>query len=160
MRRAVVKISLLSAAILASLFLVSFAHAATQWVTNPASCNQNDATNFPGQNCPGSTRICGDNSGIAQCYLTSGLTAPAANGVASSYNGPLTAGGYVVNCYSAVDAGSPFCDNNTNFWCNSDSSCYGQNRTTTCAAGKFAYESGAFSCGSCMAGYADCNGDA
>ncbi|MBU0546095.1 hypothetical protein KKA13_02470, partial [Patescibacteria group bacterium] len=153
------QLMLLALALAGSLFFVSHASAATQWVTNPASCNHTDAVVFPGQNCVVPTNICGDwaGGGVAQCYNTGGLAAPGSSAVTAVYNGALTAGGYVVNCYAVADAGAPYCDNGGNFWCNSDSSCYGQNRTTTCAAGKFAYEVGAFSCGDCKVNYGDCD---
>ena len=157
MLKAKSQLLILTLSLLASLALASSAVAATQWVTNPASCNHTDPPNFPGQNCIAPVNICGDLGGIAQCHDTSTLSAPGVSASSSIYNGGLTAGGYVVNCYVAADGGDPYCDNSGNFWCNSDSSCYVQNRNTTCTALKFAYQGGAFTCGTCMTNYADCD---
>jgi len=144
--------------LLGGLFLgfVSSAQAATQWVNNPGSCNISDPTNFPGQNCS-PERICGDNSGISQCYNTTTLLPPAVSATSNTlYSATYPNGGYLVNCYTAVDAAAPFCDNSGSYWCNRSTTCYTtQLRDTICTANVW----GASTCGACRTGYGDCNLD-
>lgn len=137
------------------------ANAAVNWVANPASCPQSDPANFPGQNCA-PNNMCGDSSGIAQCYDTASISAPAVNVNSSVLYASALTGGYVINCFTVSDSGSPYCDNNGAAWCNRDASCYGggNNRLTTCLAGKWAYEgAGAYTCGDCLTTHLDCTGD-
>lgn len=137
------------------------ANAAVNWVANPASCPQSDPANFPGQNCA-PNNMCGDSSGIAQCYDTASISAPAVNVNSSVLYASALTGGYVINCFTASDSGSPYCDNNGAAWCNRDASCYGggNNRLTTCLAGTWAYEgASAFTCGDCLTTHLDCTGD-
>jgi hypothetical protein len=130
--------------------------AATQWVSNPATCNMLDATNFPGQNCD-PERICGDSSGIAQCYNTATLLPPAISATSNTlYSASYPNGGYILNCYATKDSAAPFCDNNGAYWCNRSNTCYTtQQRDTTCTANTWATAT----CGSCRTGYGDCNLD-
>ncbi|MCD4811001.1 tail fiber domain-containing protein [bacterium] len=154
--------------LIVSVFLVGswtlgakLAYAAVNWQENPNSCPASDNTNFPGQSCPGSLLICGDDSGTSQCYDMSTMVAPGSDSAASNtqYNS-LTNGGYVVDCYTAVDAGSPYCDNSGNFWCNRDPQCVTWHRNTICKANTFAYQASSYECsGSCHADYHDCDGD-
>ncbi len=137
------------------------ANAAVNWVANPASCPQSDPANFPGQNCA-PNNMCGDSSGIAQCYNTASISAPAVSVNSSVLYASALTGGYVINCFTASDSSSPYCDNNGAAWCNRDASCYGggNNRLTTCLAGKWAYEgAGAYTCGDCLTTHLDCTGD-
>ncbi len=137
------------------------ANAAVNWVANPASCPQSDPVNFPGQNCA-PNNMCGDSSGIAQCYDTGSISAPAVNANSSVLYASALGGGYVINCFVASDAGVPYCDNSGAAWCNRDASCYGggNNRLTTCLAGTWSYEgAGSFTCGDCLTTHLDCTGD-
>lgn len=137
------------------------ANAAVNWVANPASCPQSDPVNFPGQNCS-PNNMCGDSSGIAQCYDTGSISAPAVNVNSSVLYASALTGGYVINCFTASDSGSPYCDNNGAAWCNRDASCYGggNNRLTTCLAGTWAYEgASSYTCGDCLTTHLDCTGD-
>ncbi|OQB19796.1 MAG: hypothetical protein BWY14_00169 [Parcubacteria group bacterium ADurb.Bin192] len=137
------------------------ANAAVNWVANPASCPQSDPANFPGQNCA-PNNMCGDSSGIAQCYNTASISAPAVSVNSSVLYASALTGGYVINCFTASDSSSPYCDNNGAAWCNRDASCYGggNNRLTTCLAGTWAYEgASAFTCGDCLTTHLDCTGD-
>lgn len=147
-------------ALLSVFFLFGLANsglAATQWVSDPATCNMLDATNFPGQNCD-PDRICGDSSGIAQCYNTASLLPPAVSATSNTlYSASYPNGGYILNCYAAKDGAAPFCDNSGAYWCNRSNTCYTtQQRDTTCTANTWATAT----CGACRSGFADCNGDA
>ncbi|GEM_PF-1079654 len=136
-------------------------NAAANWVANPASCPQSDQANFPGQNCA-PNNMCGDTSGIAQCYNTASISAPAVSIDSATLYASLVGGGYVINCFATSDAGTPFCDNNGAAWCNRDASCYGggNNRLTTCLAGHWASEgASAYTCGDCLSTHLDCTGD-
>ncbi len=137
------------------------ANAAVNWVANPASCPQSDPANFPGQNCA-PNNMCGDSSGIAQCYNTGSISAPGVSANSSVLYASALTGGYVINCFTASDSGSPYCDNNGAAWCNRDASCYGggNNRLTTCLAGTWAYEgASSYTCGDCLTTHLDCTGD-
>lgn len=130
--------------------------AATQWVNNPSSCNVSDPTNFPGQNCS-PDKICGDSSGIAQCYNTASLLPPAVSATSNTlYSASYPNGGYIINCYATADAAAPFCDNSGAYWCNRSNTCYTtQLRDTICTANTW----GTATCGACRTGYGDCNLD-
>src|SRR6056297_401280 len=136
-------------------FNFNYVEAATQWESDPANCNVTDATNFPGQNCS-PTNICGDDSGIAQCYDTPVLAPPSVSATSNTlYSSSYPNGGYIVNCYASVDSTAPYCDNNGSYWCNRSNDCYNnQNRTTVCTADAWATAS----CGTCRSGFADCDG--
>lgn len=155
MMRKPLQLLLIISVITVGLFFAVQAKAASQWVTNPATCSINDPVNFPGQNCT-PQRICGDNSGIAQCYNTAGITAPVASAISDTkYDAGHAAGGYLLNCYAAMDAGAPFCDNGGAMWCNRDNTCHDTNhKMTQCTGGVF----GASTCDSaCISGYQDCD---
>lgn len=144
--------------VLAFLFLsftfISQVSAAEQWVSDPGMCNVTDPLNFPGQNCS-PTYICGDDTGIAQCYNTISLLPPALSATSNiSYSASYPNGGYIVNCYATVDAAAPYCDNSGNYWCNRSSNCYStQHRNTICTANLWADAS----CGTCRTGFGDCD---
>ena len=126
---------------------------AVNWVDDPADCPSSDATNFPGQDCS-PNEICGDNGGIAQCYDTDSLvwnndstTDPSIISYSGSFDG-----GALVDCYRTADAGSPFCDNSGNFWCDRAAACYTtQHRYTNCT------DFGEYLCSECRSGYLDCD---
>lgn len=144
-----------------ALGLVAQAQAATRWVSNPSSCPQSDPTNFPGQNCT-PQNMCGDTSGVAQCFNTAGISAPAGSVLSTTQHTAAYGGGYVINCFAVSDAASPLCDNNGSAWCNTDPSCFGggNNRQTQCTGGTWASAgAGAFSCGACLTTHLDCGGD-
>jgi hypothetical protein len=142
--------------VLSFFILVDNVKAATQWVVDPGTCNITDPTNFPGQNCS-PNRMCGDSSGIAQCYNTASLLPPAVSATSNTlYSASYPNGGYIVNCYATADAAAPYCDNSGAFWCNRSNTCYTtQLRDTTCTANTW----GTVTCGSCRTGYGDCNLD-
>ncbi len=136
-------------------FLVSLSLAnAAYWVDDPSNCPTTDATNFPGQDCSPND-ICGDSSGIAQCYDTSGLSAPSSSTTSLTQYSGSYGGGYLINCEATSDSAEPYCDNSGNAWCNRDSTCYSVNRLTECTANLF----GDFSCSTCRSGYTYCDGD-
>jgi len=139
-----------------------YVSATNNWVDNPNSCPASDVTNFPGQSCPGSDKICGDDGGNAQCYDMSSMSAPGSDSSASNTQyGGLTSGGFVVDCYATpIDAGQPYCDNNGGFWCNRDPQCVGWHRDTICKANTFAYQASSYECSNtCQSGYNDCDAD-
>ncbi|MFP4195758.1 MAG: hypothetical protein ACLFSN_03265 [Candidatus Woesearchaeota archaeon] len=129
--------------------------AASYWVDDPGSCPDTNESVFSGQSCS-PDEICGDNGGTAQCYDTDTLTPPSGTGTANVDVG--LGGGYVVDCFAPDDGSGAGCDNDGNFWCNSDPSCSGVNRITVCNASTWSHESGSFSCGSCESGYTYCDG--
>jgi len=131
-------------------------NAATQWVSDPGTCNMTDPTSFPGQNCD-PVKICGDNAGIAQCYNTATLLPPAVSATSNTlYSASYPNGGYLTNCYATMDSAAPYCDNNQSFWCNRSTTCYTtQARDTVCTANTW----NTSTCGSCRTGYGDCNLD-
>lgn len=135
-----------------SLFFASSVSTATQWVNDPNNC----VHIYDGVNCA-TDIVCGYN-GVA-CYNPALLSPPV--GIANSvtqYSGSFGAG-YILNCLADRDAAAPYCDNSTAMWCNASTTCTGYHRFTTCAASKWAGDSGAASCGSCQSGYNDCNAD-
>lgn len=144
------------------IFFVDITKAA-QWVNNPANC----AIQSPGGEvvCQTSetpnSRVCGV-SGV-QYYCYSSVAVFVAPGDIQNNNASQSSlgGGYIMNCEANDSAppSGPFCDNNTNFWCNSDISCNNKNRITQCASSKWAYETSAFSCGVCISTHLDCGGD-
>ncbi len=154
-------LGLVFALIAAAALVPAEANAAVNWVANPASCPQSDPANFPGQNCA-PNNMCGDSSGIAQCYNTGSISAPAVSANSSVLYASALGGGYVINCFAVSDAGIPYCDNNGAAWCNRDASCFGggNNRLTTCLSGTWAYQgASAFTCGDCLSTHLDCTGD-
>lgn len=128
-------------------------YGATNWVQDPTDCPSTDATNFPGQNCD-TEDICGDNSGIAQCYDTSAMSYPAGNSSSQTNWHSGVDGGYVLNCYATVDASEPYCDNSGSWWCDRSSTCYNVNRLTWCMGGGSTTQ-----CAYCRSGYTYCDGD-
>jgi len=145
--------------LLVTIFAFAFAGqvmAATQWVSDPGTCSINDPTNFPGQNCS-PVRICGDSSGIAQCYDTTTLLPPAVSATSNTlYSASYPNGGYLTNCYATKDSAAPYCDNNQAYWCNRSTTCYTtQARDTVCTANTW----NTATCGSCRTGFGDCNLD-
>ncbi len=135
--------------------------AAEYWVNNPADCPSQDQGNFSGQNCAPED-ICGDSSGIAQCFDTSTITAPTSNATSSSNadDGSFD-GGYVLNCFATADSAAPFCDNSGSFWCDANSTLTNSPiyRQTICLGTDSAGGFGATSAGSCISGRFDCFGD-
>jgi hypothetical protein len=127
--------------------------AANYWVSDPANCPVTNGTNFPGQSCS-PTKICGDSSGIAQCYNTSTISAPAGTVTSSTLWTSGFGGGYLLNCFATVDASEPYCDNSGSEWCNRDSSCYTVHRLTSCTGSAWL----TFTCGLCVTGYEYCDG--
>jgi len=135
--------------------LTGLASAASYWVNNPANCPVTDSTNFPGQSCT-PTNICGDVSGVAQCYDTSAINPPGSSDTSLIQHSETYNGGYIINCFASTDSDSPYCDNSGAAWCNRDSTCYTtQKRATTCTANVWETST----CGSCRSGYNDCDTD-
>lgn len=132
--------------------MTGLSHAAL-WVNDPALCPATEETQYPGQNCSPVT-ICGDNDGIAQCYDTTTITAPASSNSSATLHTNSFGGGYLLDCFATQDSSAPYCDNNGDAWCNRDASCYTNGRLTDCTPNT--WES--FSCGTCRTGYNDCNG--
>jgi hypothetical protein len=93
---------------------------AQYWVTDPADC----PTTYSGQNCT-PDNVCGLNGTTAQCYDTESMNPPGVTAVSNnSYHTTWNNGGYVIDCYdSPLDGGSPFCDNDANWWCDRNYSC-------------------------------------
>jgi len=135
--------------------------AATYYVTDPSSCPATDSINFAGQSCS-PTNICGDSGGNAQCYDTSTLTSPTGSftttgsgGTDYTCVGTACSGGFITNCYSTLDSSSPFCDNNGDFLCDRNSTCYNKHVQTTCTGGSFATSTCS---ASCTTNYFACDG--
>ena len=125
---------------------------AAYWVDDPNNCPVT-SSDFPGQSCS-PTMMCGDISGTIQCYDTSSLVAPASDTQVSSTQWSASySGGYLVDCFATGASDSPYCDNDADFWCNRDASCYStQNRYTNCSASSF----GTFVCAKCLSGRQNC----
>jgi hypothetical protein len=135
--------------------LAGTAAAATYWTTDPSTCPISDAAAFPGQSCT-PQRICGDDSGTAQCYDTATISPPAAPATSNTNYTLTMPGGYMLNCYGTKDASAPYCDNSTAAWCNFNTTCYTtRGRDTICTAGVW----GASTCGSCRTTFIDCDAD-
>jgi len=155
MIRTRLQLIILFAVITGGLLFAISAKAASYWVTNPSTCPSSDPVFFPGQNCV-PDNICGDSSGIAQCYSTAGISAPSASTTSNvQYSASHPSGGYLLNCYATQDSSAPFCDNNGAMWCNRNETCYGTNhKVTECTGGVF----GSALCGTdCVSGYQDCD---
>lgn len=134
------------------------------YVDDPVSCPQTYYSLWPGVNLY-PQNICGVDltpapNGTPQPYYTNTLVKASSNASSASQLSGSFGGGYLINCFADVDSAAPYCDNNGAYWCNSDSSCLSQNRTTTCLLNKWASEGSAFSCGDCDSTHLDCNGDA
>ena len=133
---------------------IGFTTAATAfWVDGAGQCPATNASEFPGQDCSPND-ICGDSSGIAQCYDTSTLTAPT-SGLSVTDQTTAFNGGWLINCFATADAASPFCDNNGAFWCDRNSSIYNSPilRQTNCT------DFGETEMGICRSGRYDCFGN-
>jgi len=147
--------------IIIGILLLGIVNAATYYVTDPDNCPSSDGTNFPGQNCAPQD-ICGDSSGIAQCYDTSTMNAPSASSTTTGSGGSdyscsdaTCSGGYVTNCYASIDSGAPYCDNNGAYLCDRNATCYNKHTQTTCQGGSFI----ASVCNAtCTTGYVICDG--
>ena len=138
----------------------------SNWQTNPLTCPKSDSTVFSSP-CSGAAtkKICG-NSGsapLAPLCFDFTVTAPVAPGAATTsatvYIAATGTAGFVVDCYNKDTNGSPFCDNNTNYWCNADNDCTAINhKLTQCNGGYFASSGpSAWTCTStCVSGYYDC----
>ncbi|MCK5356755.1 MAG: hypothetical protein KAJ48_00035, partial [Elusimicrobiales bacterium] len=126
---------------------------AQYWVDDPANCPAIDETNYPGQNCD-DEMICGDLSGIAQCYNTSFINAPTASTTSNTNYSSSYDGGYILNCFATDSSPDPYCNNNNGWWCDRDSECYDVNRNTVCVEGQMASST----CGTCRSGYTFCDG--
>src|SRR3990167_6892592 len=125
-----------------SIFLLKLVTSA-YYVTSPTACPSSDGVNFPGQNCAPQD-ICGSSSGIAQCYDTSTIFAPAGSSTTSGSGGTdyscsdaTCSGGFVTDCYATIDASAPFCDNSGNFLIDRNSTCYNKHVQTTATGGAF-----------------------
>jgi len=138
----------------ATILCLNFVTGATAyWVDDPADCPSLDAGEFPGQDCTPED-ICGDSSGTAQCYDTSLLTAPSPTTTYSNNFAGFNQGGFLVNCFVTADAGSPFCDNSGNFWCERNETFYlSYVRLTNCT------DFGVSEIGNCNTGAYNCFGD-
>jgi hypothetical protein len=147
-----IKMILMAVIICAGLLLAKNVFSATYWVNDPNNC----PNVYDGVNCA-SEIVCGIN-GVA-CFNPASLLPPSspANSV-TQYTGSFGAG-YILNCLADRDSASPYCDNSSAMWCNASTTCTSYNRFTTCAADKWAGDSGAASCGNCRSGYHDCNAD-
>ncbi|MCK5212001.1 hypothetical protein KAJ89_04830, partial [Candidatus Parcubacteria bacterium] len=126
---------------------------AQYWVDDPANCPAIDETNYPGQNCD-DEMICGDLSGIAQCYDTSFINAPTASTTSNANYSSSYDGGYILNCFATDSSPDPYCNNNNGWWCDRDSECYDVNRNTVCVEDLMASST----CGTCRSGYRECDG--
>src|SRR3990167_1459286 len=143
-----------------SIFLLKLVTSA-YYVTSPTACPSSDGVNFPGQNCAPQD-ICGSSSGIAQCYDTSTIFAPAGSSTTSGSGGTdyscsdaTCSGGFVTDCYATIDASAPFCDNSGNFLIDRNATCYNKHTQTTATGEVFA----ASTCSAtCTTNYFQCDG--
>ncbi|HRY36854.1 MAG TPA: hypothetical protein P5230_03200 [Candidatus Magasanikbacteria bacterium] len=135
------------------IFFVDVTKAAELWVTNPALCPATSPS-FPGQNCT-PQNICGDLSGTAQCFTTAGLIPPSVSSTSNVNYSSSFSGGYLINCFATDDGAGARCDNNGNFWCDRNETCYGTNhKETVCTENVW----GTSACGNnCISGYQDCD---
>jgi len=142
-------------------FLIPLVSSATYYVTDPDNCPSSDGTNFPGQNCAPQD-ICGDSSGIAQCYDTSTISAPVGSSTTTGTGGTdyscsdaTCSGGFITNCYASIDSGAPYCDNNGAFLVDRNATCYNKHTQTTATGEVFA----ASTCSAtCTTNYFQCDG--
>ncbi len=144
-------------AILVGVAFAPIVSGASLFVGNPSNCPTSDGTRFPGQDCA-PLEICGDSSGIAQCFDTDTISAPGIDlNSTTDWNSAFN-GGYLTDCYRTVDAAAPFCDNSGAFWCDRNSTCQSVNRTTTCLANTFEDEASASICSGCTPPFIACDG--
>ena len=138
-------------------FSLAAAASAQYWVKDPNLCPDT----YLGQQCPvGGEKICGvySNDNI-ECYDPGLLDPPSVTYTTNNSNTVGTGiGGYYLDCYDIDNQGlpEPFCDNNGDWWCNRDSSCYNVGRQTDCLT-----DSTDFECGVCRTdgtGYTYCDG--
>lgn len=144
------------------IFLFGIVSSANYYSTDPDNCPSSDATNYPGQNCAPQD-ICGDNSGIAQCYDTSTMNPPAGSSTTTGTGGTdyscsdtTCSGGYVTNCYATIDSGAPYCDNNGAYLIDRNPTCYNKHVQTTATGGAFVTSSCS---ATCTTNYFACDGD-
>ncbi len=136
---------------------------AADWVNDPNNCPIEYAPE--GVSCSGGNVICGVSG--AACIDPALIVKRTvdSSGSQSLHSGSF-GGGYLVNCTAIRDTnGSPYCDNNSQYWCNRDDSCYDDKIQTICKASTWAEESGAFTCATislnsntgCISGYTNCS---
>lgn len=149
--------TILFATLITGVFLAYQANAAVLWVDDPADCPTNDQVNYQGENCY-DKNICGVNtSNHILCALTNLIPPPSAPSTSTVSVAPnFTNGGYLLNCYAPKDNTEPFCDNNTDLWCDRSETCFNTNhKETNCTAGLWASST----CGDCLDGWTDCDFD-
>lgn len=124
---------------------------ASTWVNDFNDC----PTNIIGDCLVEGELVCGIDGTTQYCTNPSNIVAPV--GTASSntdYSGSFN-GGYIIDCED-YNTPAPFCNNDGNFWCDRNSTCYTtQKRDTTCIANVF----GATTCGNCRSDYLNCDTD-
>ncbi|MEA3449614.1 MAG: hypothetical protein U9Q85_01395, partial [Patescibacteria group bacterium] len=142
-------------AILTVIFFITAVQAAWSpekyWVTDSANCPED----YRGVKGGAGTEVCGVDFNNENIYFydTNSLSVPIASSTTYSANSVSTStGGYYLDCYSN-DGSSPHCDVSGNWYCQRDSSCYSNNRQTTCVAG----ETASSTCANCRTNYMDCD---
>ena len=108
---------------------------AADWVNDPNNC----PTEYipEGVSCSGGNVICGVSG--AACIAPSLIVKRNIDSAGSQTLYSLNfGGGYLINCTAIRDSAAPYCDNETQYWCNRDASCYGQYRQTICLANSWA----------------------
>ncbi|MEA1909863.1 MAG: hypothetical protein U9M89_02500, partial [Patescibacteria group bacterium] len=143
------------AVMLGFIFMQTTTEAATpRWEDSFDECPIQDTNEFPGFSCPGGNDgICGVDGTAALCYDKTLMDYPSVIATSSTQWTSGEDGGYVVNCYTDMDAASPYCDNSTQWWCNRDTTCHSDSRYTNCTP-----DSTAFTCSTCYTGYTYCDG--
>jgi len=138
---------------------------AADWVNDPNNCPIEYAPE--GVSCSGGNVICGVSG--AACIDPALIVKKStdSSGSQSLHSGGF-GGGYLVNCTAIRDTdGSPYCDNNSQYWCNRDSSCYNDKIQTICLANTWAGGGlgMSFNCATislnsntgCISGYTNCS---
>ena len=138
---------------------------AADWVNDPNNCPIEYAPE--GVSCSGGNVICGVSG--AACIDPALIVKRTvdSSGSQSLHSGGFD-GGYLVNCTAIRDAdGSPYCDNNSQYWCNRDASCYNDRIQTICLADTWAGGGSgtSFNCATislnsntgCISGYTNCS---
>ena len=136
--------------------------AANYWAASGTSC-LNSTKPLGGNFTCLSGKICGNSGSSYYCSTTIGTaSAPAATTTSSvtysgvDYSGAALHGGYIIDCFAkdSSTATYGYCDNESNFWCNADSSCTNNHQVTNCTGGSW----NAYSCGTCLSGWENCGG--
>ncbi len=122
--------------------------AVTGWTTDHSNCNLDYLSIY----CSEDERICGFDGSFLSCAKPEDVNSvlPTSVGVADNKDYVET-GGYMVNCTRNVSTCTPY----TSLWeCKASSICVAKNLKTNCAGSVHTS-----SCGTCLTGYLDCNGN-